>query len=154
MTCAQFKQPTMPPMYGLRILQDSGINSIQCHVRAGYSRPSASIVQAMARTDTLHIWNLSISLNGSLTLQPASGFFGNAVINISLIDSQGSISSFLVPLTVINVNAPPSISVLPSIQLIPMSVGPPMSSVGDIDDKWLRYSLTAASSISETWFTS
>ena len=116
-SCLQLQQPTRPPRYGLRILQDSGVNSIQCALRPGYSRPLASISGAMARSNDVKILNVSISLNGMLTLQAANGFFGSSAIDVFIMDSENSSSSFSVPVVVINVNSAPSISVQSSIHL-------------------------------------
>lgn len=128
-TCPELMQPIRPPMYGVRILQDSGLSTIQCLVRPGYSRSSVSISRAMAQANDMNITNVSITVNGLLTLQPARGFFGSAVIELFLEDSMGSSSIFPVPVHVINVNEPPTISVMSNIQLQLLSSGPPVYNV-------------------------
>jgi hypothetical protein len=153
-TCLQLQQPTRPPRYGLRILQDSGVNSIQCALRPGYSRPLASISGAMARSNDVKNLNVSISLNGMLTLQAANGFFGSSVIDIFIMDSENSSSSFSVPVVVINVNSAPSIEVKSSIQLPLVSSGPPILAANYSDIKWLRYTVSPGPTTVGNWYPS
>ena len=148
------QKPTQPAMYGLRVLQDSGLNSIQCLVRPGYSRPLAMITRANAQADVLKMSNVSMGIDGLLTLQPANGFFGSAGINISLTDSEGSVSNFWVPVTVVNVNTPPSISVVPQVQLLLATSGPPIPAANLSDSKWLRYTVSPAAAPSGSWYPS
>jgi hypothetical protein len=153
-SCLELNQPIRPPMYGLRIIQDSGVSAIQCLVRPGYSRVFASISQATVQAVSSSISNVSISLNGLLTLQPAVGFFGRTFLDIFLADSHGSSSFFSVPVDVINSNEPPSISVIPDVELVLHSFGPPLPAANISDDMWLRYTLLPGSGIVGSWYPS